>query len=318
MLNKPLVSILIPVYNREALIRQTVMSALQQNYSNTEIIIVDNHSTDNTYTICKELSSTYGDKVKIFQNESNIGPVGNWRKCVEYSSGYYAKILWSDDLMDKDYIGCMVDAFERNNDVGFAYSAVIIGSDYNKLGKKHYRFGDSGVYPSSQFIYKSLFTNDCPVSPGCCIFRRKDLKDALTLNIQSNAFRDFSENGAGPDLLTYLYCANKYSYFVYIDEPLSFFREHNDSISLTMKKVALLDRYNQARLWFASTQLSSFNLRRLSSYIWVARMFYTKKINSFDSIPNIFGTDIPRPALMSTISFFANAVYNRIISRLIK
>lgn len=68
-----LVSILIPVYNRENLIEETVQSALNQTYKNIEIIVVDNQSTDNTWEILQKLASQ-DERIKIFQNNTNIRP----------------------------------------------------------------------------------------------------------------------------------------------------------------------------------------------------------------------------------------------------
>ena len=58
-IDKKLVSILIPVYNREHLIIPCIESALAQTYKNIEIIIVDNNSTDGTWNICKEYAKNY-------------------------------------------------------------------------------------------------------------------------------------------------------------------------------------------------------------------------------------------------------------------
>ena len=91
-MNTPKVSVLIPVYNRQNLIETTVKSALDQTYQNTEIVIVDNKSTDNTWKILQALAQT-DDRVKIYQNETNIGPVRNWLRCINEATGEYAKIL---------------------------------------------------------------------------------------------------------------------------------------------------------------------------------------------------------------------------------
>jgi len=51
---RPLVSILIPVYNREKLVQKAIESAINQTYKNIEVIVVDNKSTDKTYEVLKE------------------------------------------------------------------------------------------------------------------------------------------------------------------------------------------------------------------------------------------------------------------------
>ena len=78
----PRVSILIPVYNREALIGECIQSALFQTFTDFEVIIVDNASTDNTWGICQRFAEQ-DKRVRVFRNEKNIGPVRNWRRCVD-------------------------------------------------------------------------------------------------------------------------------------------------------------------------------------------------------------------------------------------
>ncbi|MGK0599169.1 glycosyltransferase family 2 protein [Yokenella regensburgei] len=310
-MTKPLVSILIPVYNRESFIKETLDSALAQDYENIEIIVVDNASTDSTFNICKEMAIS-NEKIKLFQNERNLGPVGNWRKCIEHANGLYAKILWSDDLIASSYISETMSIINSDINIGFVFSSVIISDLFDVKKKKYYRVGNSGVYKSKTFINKVLYSDQAPVSPGCCIFRLTDLRSALALNITSPKFNDFSEHGAGPDLLTYLYCAEKYEYFGFIDKPLSFFREHQGSISLSMKKIDLLDRYNQAKLWFSQKHLPYVNLKELSSYIWVEKCFYARKIYPLKSIPEFFGVGIPRPEFLFILKFGLKKIYMKV------
>ena len=71
---KPLVSILIPTFNRAMLLKRAVESVLKQDYPNIEIIISDNASEDNTTDIVNSFSS---EKIKYIKREKNIGAVLN-------------------------------------------------------------------------------------------------------------------------------------------------------------------------------------------------------------------------------------------------
>ena len=80
-MERPLVSILIPVYQRAELAMEAIDSALAQDYPETEIIISDNCSADGTYEL---LIKQYGnnDRIKIFQNKTNLGAVEScYRSC---------------------------------------------------------------------------------------------------------------------------------------------------------------------------------------------------------------------------------------------
>ena len=92
----PLVSILIPAYNMEKYIDQCIKSALNQSYTNTEIIICDNASTDAT---AQAISVFSDDRLKIVLNGSNIGPIANFNKLLTLASGKYIKFLEADDYL---------------------------------------------------------------------------------------------------------------------------------------------------------------------------------------------------------------------------
>lgn len=284
----PLVSILIPVYQREIYIEEAINSALQQTYKNIEIIIVDNASTDATWSICSKYAIKY-DNIKAFQNENNIGPVNNWKKCLDYANGYFAKILWSDDLMHPEFVEQALSLF--TDDIGLVYSSVIIGEEFSSNNNVHYRYGKTGKYSSKQFITDLIYNSNTPVSPGCAIFRLQDLKNNLGVKISSPAFNDFDEHGAGPDLLLFLLTAKAYEKIAFIDNPLIFFREHKNSISIAMKKLDLFDRYQQARIWFADKYLSTEIREKLLNKTWQDRIIITKNIIPKKSIIKIYGVN---------------------------
>ncbi len=247
-MNEYLVSILIPVYNREKFIEQTVKSAISQTYKNIEIIIVDNKSTDKTWDLLKELVSQ-DKRIKIFQNETNIGPVKNWQKCINYAKGEYSKILWSDDLISNDFIEKTI-SFIKNKKVGFVFTkTVIFWEELNKTSSA-YSIGKTGIYKSDNYINGVLFGYDYPVSPGCALFRTEDLKKNLYINIPNKCNSDFSMHAIGNDLLIFLLTANKYKYYAFVNEKLSFFRAHENSITIQSNIGTLKLYYNLAATYF--------------------------------------------------------------------
>lgn len=113
--NTPLVSIVIPTYNQEKYITDSVKSALNQSYSNIEIIVSDDGSTDNTE---ERVSKFYTDKrVKYYKNESNLGRVKNYNKALyEHAKGEYILNLDGDDyLIDNNYIEDAIYHIQKNN-----------------------------------------------------------------------------------------------------------------------------------------------------------------------------------------------------------
>lgn len=97
--NNPFFTIAIPVFNRLDFFKEALNSVLNQTYSDFEIVIVDDCSTDGTWEYIK----TIKDKnIRIFRNSENIGIVPNWNRCISESRGKWFKFLMSDDLLFPD------------------------------------------------------------------------------------------------------------------------------------------------------------------------------------------------------------------------
>ncbi len=108
----PLVSILITSYNREKYIREALESVLKQSYTRLEIIVSDNRSTDNTVNIVREYLQD--ERVRLYENPTNIGQFPNRNKAASYAKGKYIKYVDSDDILYPFAIAIMVDAMERH------------------------------------------------------------------------------------------------------------------------------------------------------------------------------------------------------------
>lgn len=121
----PRVSICIPTYNRANVVGSTINSALSQTYSDLEIIVVDNASTDDI----EGLIATYQDpRLKFVKNNENLGIFGNFNRCIEVSNGEFLHILHSDDYIDPDFTKTCVSFFDDHPNVALTFSSAIITS----------------------------------------------------------------------------------------------------------------------------------------------------------------------------------------------
>ena len=100
MTMEPLVSILIPAYNVEEWISDTIESALAQTWGNIEIIIIDDGSKDNTLAVAKKYESS---KVKVI-SQSNQGQSATENRAFRESQGDFIEYLDADDLLSPDKI----------------------------------------------------------------------------------------------------------------------------------------------------------------------------------------------------------------------
>ena len=246
--NTPLVSIVIPVYNRESIVQKAISSALSQTYRNIEVIVSDNASTDNTWNVLNGFAQQ-DKRVSIFRNNENLGPVRNWEACFRQIKGKYVKIIWSDDYITEDYLEKTIPILEQNDSCGFAYSKVCV--EFSSGNKIDHVWGKTSLYETNHFIWASLMgTRPTPVSPGCAIFR-SDIVNNLLVDIPNELNLDFSKYGAGNDLLLFLITCVNYKFFYYIDETLSFFKGGSDSItSNSGGKLGVY--YNYAKFFFVN------------------------------------------------------------------
>jgi glycosyltransferase involved in cell wall biosynthesis len=112
----PLVTIGIPTFNRaDSYLKDSLKSAVSQIYSNIEIIVSDNASTDNTETLVKSFNDP---RIRYFKQGKNIGGLNNANFCVEKARGDYFLLLHDDDLIDNDFIKVCMEEVDYNTDVG--------------------------------------------------------------------------------------------------------------------------------------------------------------------------------------------------------
>ncbi|WP_373033603.1 glycosyltransferase family 2 protein [Sulfurovum sp.] len=285
-----MVSILIPVYNRETLIEETIKSALNQSYNNIEVIVVDNKSIDNTWEILIKLAKQ-DNRIKIFQNETNIGPVRNWKRCIDKASGEYGKILWSDDLIAPNFIERTLP-FLSNNDIGFVFTGTEIFTDETNKKSSCYFIGNTGIYNSEQYINGVLSRGNYPVSPGCALFRLKDIQENLLVDIPNKVSSNFAMHAIGNDLLIFLLTADKYKYFAFVNEKLSFFRAHIDSISIQSADGKLPLNYALASAYFVEKYRNDL-VKKMNTELWLTIQKYKNGARkySLDQISHFYLTN---------------------------
>lgn len=110
---KPLVTIGIPTYNGEKTLRRALDSVAAQTYTNLEITISDNASTDNTKSICSKYASRDA-RISYTRQIKNIGITSNFEYLKQKAQGEYFMWLSDDDWLDHDYISSCLDQFESD------------------------------------------------------------------------------------------------------------------------------------------------------------------------------------------------------------
>ena len=112
--NKPLVSVIMPVYNAEKYLDRSISSVINQTYDNLEILLIDDCSTDNSYNILKEYAKK-DKRIKVFHNQENQHVSETRNVGIRNSTGKYLYFIDSDDFIDNDYIEHLVNTAEKEN-----------------------------------------------------------------------------------------------------------------------------------------------------------------------------------------------------------
>jgi glycosyltransferase involved in cell wall biosynthesis len=131
MQTRPKVSVLIPTYNYARYLDEAIESVLQQSYTDYELIIVDDHSADNTDDILQKYSGY--PQIRYYKNEKNLGLVQNFNKCLEYANGKYIKYLLADDKLHPDLLERYVEIMERYPSVSLVTCGSETFGDYSTL-----------------------------------------------------------------------------------------------------------------------------------------------------------------------------------------
>lgn len=159
-----LVSVLMTSYNREAFIAQAIESVLGSVYTNFELIISDDCSTDATVEVARNYAAKDA-RIKVFVNEQNLGDYPNRNKAASYATGEYIKYLDSDDIMYPHCLQVMAAAMEQFPEAGFGVSSVSdAGRPYpvcllpkESYHEHFYGYGHFDRAPGSAIIRRKMF-----------------------------------------------------------------------------------------------------------------------------------------------------------------
>lgn len=121
-MEKPLVSVIMPVYNAEEYLEEAVNSAIVSNYSPLELILVDDGSTDGSHHLAQQLAEKTGTTVIKVYKQANAGPCVARNYAVSLAKGKYIFPLDADDKVGPDFFAEAVDVMEADNDVKVVYA----------------------------------------------------------------------------------------------------------------------------------------------------------------------------------------------------
>lgn len=150
--NKPRVSIGLPVFNGEKFIAKTIDSLLSQTFTDFELIISDNASTDNTSVICKKYAEK-DSRINYHKSDKNYGAAWNFNNVFKLSKGQYFKWAAHDDLHHPFFLQKCVDVLDNNFSITLCFTRTIFIDEYeNELGEYKYPFNFTNSSRRERFM----------------------------------------------------------------------------------------------------------------------------------------------------------------------
>jgi glycosyltransferase involved in cell wall biosynthesis len=239
------VSIVIPTFNRSALLARAIESALAQTVP-VEVVVCDHGSTDNT----REVAARYGARINYVRRERDQGPIVCWRDGIEQAAGEYVHINYDDDWTAPTFVAKTLPLLQTS--VGFVYTrASLHGVDLQEIKTLHRH--PPGTRPMEGLV-QYLLREKLTISPGCALFRKRDLLKNLLSEVPGASGVYGRNSGVGEDLLLFLLAALDYPHYAHLPEALVHFLAHPASITTSAGNKgtmgALVDAYAVAKEYY--------------------------------------------------------------------
>ncbi len=230
------VSVVLPAYNRETLVRRAIESVLTQTFGDFELIVVDDTSTDDTYKVIETYSND--TRITICRNESNVGPGASRNRGIRMSKAPYVAFMDSDDRWLPEKLARQVEAIEQHPGCDVCYCGALYYA-----AEQCYYLPITGTMKSyaGDLSREILFGN--PTTPQTLLVRRE-------LLAKVGLFDETLEINEDWDLAIRLAQATE---FAFVAEPLAIIYRTPNSVSSNRLK----DAYFRERLLDKSRDLYS-------------------------------------------------------------
>lgn len=232
----PKISIIVPVYNVEQILRYCVDSICRQSFTDFEVLLIDDGSKDNSGKICDELL-LMDSRIKVFHKQN--GGLSDARNFgIEKACGDFLLFIDSDDVLHKDFCKVLIELQKK-------YDAEITSTDLvNFYDCSEIESLNSKVYNQEVFVYNSVdilkeyFTpqNERKIYHGLCMkLYKKELFNDLR----------FDKGRLHEDLFITYKLLDRCSTFVYVNLPYYYYYQKNtNSITKNYKEKNLLDEFD--------------------------------------------------------------------------
>jgi glycosyltransferase involved in cell wall biosynthesis len=252
MSETPLVSVCVPTYNYGRFIRQCIESVLAQTYSNWELIICDDCSTDDTAEIVRAYAED--PRIRYVKSEVRLGMNANIKRAAEYGRGKYLKVLCSDDWLAPNCLEVLSALMERHPRVALATSAEVSANEAGKPLRIQFLFGKTLSVLSGEEMLNRMARGNGFGGNSSFLIRTSAYRDI-------GGYDDHCHYAADYDLAARLCRVGNY---LHTDEPLFYGRIQSQSSSATDpgRLVDVMDWFDVPKRIFQPRAVANLEWRR--------------------------------------------------------
>jgi glycosyltransferase involved in cell wall biosynthesis len=246
-ISQTLVSVVIPNYNYAAFLKDRVDTVLGQTFPPTQVLIMDDCSTDQSAEVISSVASTFMPWITVSYNDANSGsPFTQWSQAAALLAGEYLWIAEADDRAEPEFLADMVN-FMKEYDCSLAFcDSMQIDKDGGRLGDSYKFYYDSVdadlftthfVMEGSEFLVRVLAQKNIILNVSAVVWRRTVLLDVL--DALKDELRDFRVAG---DWRTYAELASRPGTQIgYVKRSLNCHRRHPLSATHTQERDQQVD-----------------------------------------------------------------------------
>ena len=268
---KPLISIIIPTYNRKEMLKNSIDSIFSQNYINYEIIVIDDNSNDGTREMIFELYPN----IIYSRNKKNMGPSYNRKLGMKMSKGDYLIFMDDDDYYtDPLFFTNAINILENNkeNNISFlAANSIDFIQENNRYIKNNLHM--KGIVDGKEYLQKIGVSMDKPRSTFTTLFNRHKLEESGLMNI--DMVNDFV-----------IYMRSLLQGDAYIlEDTIGVYRIHGNNISNRIKADFILENLKEKKKIY--DLIISKRLFEEYDKWWQNQILITVGYYVYESIPSI-------------------------------
>lgn len=161
-MEQPLVSFILPCYNHERYVEETIRSVYAQTYKKYEVIVCDDASKDKSPQLLQKLQKEFG--FTLILHEQNQGLPRTLNELIPMAQGKYIKLFATDDILEPNYLEVMINEFEKRPEVDVLFSSLIL---INEEGLEINRWVISDS--DNDITYERLSENNCIYAPSAIV-----------------------------------------------------------------------------------------------------------------------------------------------------